>query len=228
MSKIKILVVEDEIELNKMICDFLKENGYQTFSETNGKSAITLLTKHTFDILLLDIMLPGADGNSVLKSIQGQSLPGVIMISAKNLESDKLKTFSAGADDYLTKPFSFHELDARIKALIRRLPIKRYSTNLIINESLKVDEGRRKIFLNDKELKLTFFQYNLFRNLILYPARVFSREELLNLEEDSSLAFDRTIDVQIKNIRKELGENFKLIETIRGVGYRYSPKSRHQ
>lgn len=217
----RILVIEDERELNLMVCDYLNGAGFLAEGVTDGDSALELIRDHSWDLLLLDIMLPGSDGFDILKAVEGLPVPGVILITARNLETDKLRAFSSGADDYLTKPFSLRELEARIRALLRRMPVQSDRISVIRSGPLELDLHTRRFFLDGEAVELTGFQFDLLQQMARWPGRVFSREELLEGAGSSgSDAFDRTVDVHIKNIRKRLGIHKKLIETVRGSGYR--------
>lgn len=221
---ISILVVEDEHDLNQMVCDFLRNAGYATTSAYNGREALDLLKNESWDILLLDVMLPEIDGFSILQQFPRDEspLPGVIMLTARNLEMDKLRGFARGADDYLTKPFSLFELHARIKSLLRRLPVG--GDSILRRDNLEIDFEKRQLFFHQQPIPLTTFQFDLITPMIKYPEKVFTREMLqASTGEMGRDSFDRTIDAHIKNIRKRFGEDRNWIETVRGVGYRFNP-----
>lgn len=221
----RVLVVEDERELNSMICDYLSDVGFEVKGLFTGEEAVAELAQNSWDVMLLDVMLPERDGFSVLRTIKDKFLPAVIMITARNLESDKLRAFSLGVDDYLVKPFSLAELEARIRAIIRRIPELRDTQNVITAGAIELDIPGYRITCNGRDVKVTLHQFEMVKRMALYPGRVITREQFLDIfGADSDEANHRTIDAHIKNIRVALGPDKHLVETVRGVGYRISDR----
>lgn len=217
----RILVVEDEYELNKMICDYLKEVGFEVKGLHSGEAALKEISVNTWDVMLLDVMLPERDGFSVLQEIKDKLLPAVIMITARNLESDKLRAFSLGVDDYMTKPFSLSELEARIRAIIRRIPELKKTQNVMVAGMIELDLPGYRVRCRGRNIRVTLHQFEMLKKMAIYPGRVITREQFLDIFNDSSDDANlRTIDAHIKNIRMALGPDKHLIETVRGVGYR--------
>lgn len=223
----RVLVVEDEKELNKMICDFLTSVGFFAKGIFDGSEVLPLVKRDLFDVVLLDLMLPNKDGFAVLRDLEGLTLPGVILLTARDFEADKLKAFKLGADDYITKPFSFVELEARIKALIRRLPNIADQDKIIRRAGIELDYRTRKATLDNKELELTTYQFELLALLVTFANRVVPREQIIQkINSNGSEISDRTVDAHIKNIRRILGNEKKdLIQTVYGVGYSFVDKS---
>lgn len=223
----KILVVDDE----KPIVDILKYNlekeGYRVVTAYSGDEALELVAQEAPDLILLDIMLPGKDGFTVCREIRaGQDTP-IIMLTAKELEVDKVLGLELGADDYVTKPFSAREVMARVKAILRREKTRKEAAekekNMIRAGSVVVDRDEVQVYNHDKPVELTLREYNLLVYLMLNPGRVFSRSQLLSQVWDYEYIGDeRTVDVTVRRLREKL-ENDPAkpdyIHTKRGVGY---------
>ncbi|MBN2651766.1 MAG: response regulator transcription factor [Spirochaetales bacterium] len=214
----KILVVEDEVELNKMVSDFLTNAGYLVSSIYSGENFNSEVLNFKPDLIVLDLMLPHKDGYSLLRDLRADNV-GVIIVSARNMENDKLLGFSLGSDDYLEKPFSLKELLARIKAILKRCksPI---SCTQDFSTRLKINEAQATIAHNGSTQTLTYLQLEILKMLVSNPKNIFSRAQLASA---LSIAEERTIDAHIKNIRKKLcsvGLGDALI-TVRNIGYKY-------
>ncbi|MBN2353250.1 MAG: response regulator transcription factor [Spirochaetales bacterium] len=232
--KTRVLVVEDEKKLNKMIADYLSALGYAVTSAFDGTDALAKAGRTAFDIAVLDIMIPGIDGLTLARRIRtSPDLPGglphdlpIIMLTARSGEGDKLMGLEIGADDYMTKPFSVRELEARIRAVLRRARPSREgpADGMIRYADLEMDVSRRSVRRGGERLALTPFQFDLLRRFLLSPGRVFSREELLEGSGDRNAeAYERTVDAHVKNLRRVIGAPPKAhsyIATVRGVGYR--------
>jgi DNA-binding response OmpR family regulator len=222
-----LLVVEDEKRLNTMILDYFSSLGYSTSGAHEGKEALRLLSESDFDLIILDLMLPGMDGFDVIRRIRGTSGIPIIMLTARSGEGDKLMGLELGADDYITKPFSMKELAARVRAVLRRTgreAQQQKPADLLRHRDLEMDMERRKFLRNGIEIPLTSLQFDMMKLLLSYPGRVFTRWELLDAAQEGAYeGYDRTVDVHIKNIRKVLEPDPskpRYIETVRGVGYR--------
>ncbi len=227
MNKIKILVAEDDKDIRDLIHFNLFKAGFEVFLADNGAQAVSLAKDKVPDVIILDIMMPKLDGISACKVIRNTTElegVGIIMLTAKGTDTDIVSGLDAGADDYITKPFSSQVLLARVHAIARR---KKYS-NLNTDKDdysfcgIKINAEFRTTFIDNKELELTFTEFELLRLLILSPGRVFSRSEIVDIIKGNNHAItDRSVDVQVVGLRKKMGEKGKLIETVWGVGYRF-------
>ncbi|MCH1554641.1 MAG: response regulator transcription factor [Pseudomonadales bacterium] len=225
MPKSLIAVIEDERDIQDMIAYNLQREGYEVVTAERGDEGLALVQDKRPDLIILDLMLPGLDGLSVCQSIRfdttTQEIP-IIVLSAKSEEADVVIGLGLGADDYMPKPFSPRELLARVKAVLRRGGNQQQKAeDTLVHEGLRVDLLRHQVFLNDEELRLTATEFGLLATLVEQPGRVFSREQLINrVLGERVVVIDRNIDVHIRSVRKKLGADSGLIETVRGVGYR--------
>ena len=216
-----IYCVEDDISISDLILYTLKSVGMKATSFKNGDDLFTSLNKEIPDLILLDIMLPGEDGISILNRLKNDGryadIP-VIMATAKGTEFEKVSCLDAGADDYLVKPFGMMEMVSRIKAVLRRYQ-KKNETIIKVND-IEINTSERKVYIGDKLIQLTLKEYELLLLLMQNTKIVFSREELLNLVWGTSfVGASRTIDVHIGSLRNKLGDSGKYIKTIHGIGY---------
>ncbi len=225
--KEKILIVDDEKDIVKMLDYNLKKEGYRTAVARDGDEAISLASKEHPDLVLLDLMLPGKDGLEVCKALKGEgktaSIP-IIMLTAKTQEADKIVGLELGADDYVTKPFSPRELIARIKAVLRRAHEKEKLPETLKVGGLAMDFSRISVTVKDKPVELTAKEFELLKTLIKARGRVLSRDYLL----DTIWGFDnameiqtRTVDVHIRTLRKKLKAESRRIVTVKNYGYRF-------
>ena len=225
--KEKILIVEDEKDIVKMLEYNLKKEGFTTFSVTDGDDALDSAVRHQPELIILDLMLPGMDGLEVCKALKSErktaSIP-VIMLTAKAQESDKIVGLELGADDYVTKPFSPRELIARIKAVLRRMKEKDKLPELLKVGDLVMDFSKISVSVKNKPVELTSKEFELLKTLIGAKGRVLSRDYLL----DNIWGFDhaieiqtRTVDVHIRTLRKKLKGEAKRIITVKNYGYRF-------
>lgn len=230
MSKEKVLIVDDEEHIVELLKFNLEACGYETVTAFNGLEAVRCAENERPNLILLDLMLPEIDGLEVCKRIRGNKElknTSIIMLTAKGEELDKILGLELGADDYITKPFSVRELIARVKAVLRR-------TNSESDESvyecpgLKMDFERHEVFVNANKVDLTLKEFELLCILIKNKGKILKREMLLEkIWGYEYIGETRTVDVHIRYLRKKIEEddkNPKFIETIRGVGYRFSPK----
>ena len=220
----KIFIIEDETSIIQLVQHNLEKEGLIVSSATNGNEGLKELKKFKPNLLLLDWMLPDFSGIEICKNIRKDSnfknLP-IIMLTAKGEEEDKIKGLDSGVDDYLTKPFSFNELFARIKAVLRRSDPKLVSDNLEF-EDLKLDRNEKRVFRNEKEIKLGPTEFRLLEFFLTNPKRVYSRDQILeNVWPNNINVESRTIDVHIRRLRKSINlKNQKeLIRTVRSSGY---------
>jgi two-component system phosphate regulon response regulator PhoB len=226
VAKTRVLVVEDEKDIRDLFEYNLVKHGYQVTAVTSGEEALQRLDSATFDLVLLDIMLPGLDGLDVCRKLkydpQSSSMP-VVILTAKNEDTDIVAGLELGADDYIVKPFSPNVLIARIRAVLRRKQeqIGDDSASLTVHE-LTIDPQRFSVTFRGRSIVLSSTEFRLLHILARKPGWVFSRDQIVNaLHGDDYPVTDRSIDVQIVGLRRKLGEAGKFIQTIRGVGYRF-------
>lgn len=223
----KILIVDDEIEILNMLTAYLTYYQYDVIKAQDGKKALQEFYTQQPDLVLLDWMLPDMDGITILKEMQKEKNTPVIMLTAKVKEEDLIQGMSNGADDYITKPFSPKELVVRIEALLRRVyPNGKEKYITTVDHYLKIDEKNHLIYVNQKETKFTAFQYDLLLLFMKNPKRIFTREELIVFTKGIEFqGLDRTIDSHIKNIRQKIEpypKEPRWIETVHGKGYRFN------
>ena len=227
MSKPLVVVVEDEADIQDVIAYNLKRDGYEVLTASRGDEGLSLIQAKMPDLVILDLMLPGIDGLSICQQLRAdprtKSLP-IIILSAKEEEADVVIGLGFGADDYVPKPFSPRELLARVKAVLRRSSSQEtVKQDQIRRGELIIDIDRHQASLRGIGIKLTATEFKLLTVLASHPGRAFSREQLLNrVVGDAVVVVDRNIDVHIRSVRKKLGDQTGLIETVRGVGYRFA------
>lgn len=226
MADNKILVVDDEEDILELVRYNLAREGYRVVCAASGEQALNKAGAETFDLILLDLMLPGIDGLEVAKKLKNKPetrhIP-IIMLTAKGEEADIVTGLELGADDYVTKPFSPRILLARVKAVIRRKMLEEVDDSSIIQiYELEIDPGRRKVLAKGSHVELTFTEFQILYLLARRPGWVFTRFKIVDLiRGDDYPVTDRSVDVQIVGLRKKLGPCGKYIETVRGVGYRF-------
>lgn len=219
----KILIVDDEEGIRKVIKEYCDNENYETDEAENGKKALDKLKNNNYDILVLDIMMPEMDGFSMLKELPEDKKIPTIVLSARGEEYDKLSGFDLGIDDYVTKPFSPKELIARIKAISNRLNKK--ITNIYKYKDLELNYPSHTVKIKDKELNLTPKEFDILTYFIKNKDLAVSREQLLsNVWGYDFYGDDRTVDTHIKMLRNNLGEYRDNITTVRGIGYKYVEK----
>ena len=226
-----ILVIEDEPDINKTISYNLLTEGFEPISVYNLLEADHWIQSNSPDLILLDLMLPDGSGLDFCKRIKSKNkfnnIP-IIILTAKDDEVDKVVGFELGADDYVTKPFSVRELILRIKAILKRKTISSHSENVDSNKSkefgkLKIDADSHEVFIDNNEIILTALEFKLLKHLVDRRGRVQTRDQLLSdVWGYSAQITTRTVDTHVKRLREKLGIMGKHVETIRGVGYRFS------
>ncbi|MEE4314801.1 MAG: response regulator transcription factor [Desulfofustis sp.] len=232
MGKITILIVEDEAAIQQLVSYNLIKAGFHVTCADSGEEALECLLREDIDCVLLDLMLPGMSGLEVCEAIRGknsrhgQHIP-IIMLTAKGEEEDVVSGLDYGADDYITKPFSPKVLIARIKAVLRRGFEKSQAETdddqgVIILDDLEINKGRHEVRIGTEQLHLTMTEFGILALLAGKPGWVFTRQQII----DSVRGYDflitpRAIDVQVFGLRKKLGSSGRMIETVRGVGYRF-------
>jgi len=225
--KEKILIVDDEKDIVKMLDYNLKKEGFRTISADDGEDALDLSAREHPDLIILDLMLPGLDGLEVCKSLKKAdktALIPIIMLTAKTKEADKIVGLELGADDYMTKPFSPRELVARVKAVLRRVKEKDKLPEIVEIGDLTIDFSKISVSVKGKPVELTAKEFELLRTLLKVKGRVLSRDYLL----DTIWGFDhaveiqtRTVDVHIRTLRKKMKSEAKRIVTVKNYGYRF-------
>ena len=217
----KILLVEDEIDLNNVVTRYLKKNGYSVDSVLDGEEALDYLEYSEYDLVILDIMMPKVDGFEVIKKLRDKgNHTSVLMLTARDSADDKVKGLDLGADDYIVKPFDFNELMARIRAVVRRK--YGHSSNKLVIGDLILDTSEKSVTRAGKQIELTGKEYEVLEYLMQSKNRILSRDQIkehvwdFDYEGDSNI-----IDVLIKNIRKKIDieDGKQIIYTKRGLGY---------
>jgi two-component system alkaline phosphatase synthesis response regulator PhoP len=223
MPKTKILIIDDEQSIQKLVSAYLRPEGYEVYTASDGTSGLKAARTYKPDLVVLDIMLPGMDGVELLSQLRRESDVYVIMLTAKAEETDKIVGLSVGADDYVTKPFSPRELVARIKAALRR----QYSDsslrdrNVLVFRHVRIDTGSRQVWVDDREIELTAIEFDLLKTLAEHRGMVLSREQLLEKVWGHDFFGEiRVVDVHLGHIRGKLGGEGYIV-TVRGVGYRF-------
>jgi len=221
-TKQRILLVEDEINIAKIVREYLLKEGFEVLHEASGLKALEMINAQAFDLLLLDLMLPGLSGLEICKAVRQHSAVPIIMLTARVDEIDRLIGLEMGADDYICKPFSPREVVARVKAVLRR---HQHGFTDQKNEAiLEIDAAAFVVRVKSQLLDLTPSEFKLLSSLAARPGHVLSRAQLLDALSDEKDVFDRTVDSHIKNLRKKLSLFFpdqEIIQTIYGVGYRF-------
>ena len=225
MSKEKILVVDDEQDLVKLIRYHLEKDGYKVLSASNGEDALFLSRKERPELVILDLMLPGIDGLDVCKRLKADpelANTAIVMLTAKGEEVDITLGLKLGADDYVTKPFSPKELVARVQAVLRRSKISSATKDYIEIEGITINTYKHEVKVKNETVPLTLTEFKLLHQLASKPGRVFTRDQLLDAVSGSeTFVIDRTVDVHIASLRKKLKTYASRIVTIRGIGYKF-------
>lgn len=228
MEPARILIVDDEAPIVDLVCAYLRQDGFQLATASNGSVALAEAQRFRPDLVVLDVLLPDVDGLEICRRLHQQMDVGVLMVSARAEEVDRLMGLGAGADDYLTKPFSPRELVARVKAILRRIrPIANTASPDVLSfATVEIDVERREVRRQGRQIELTPLEFQLLRVLASSPGRVFTREQLLQrIWGDDFFGTDRVVDVHIGLLRRKLEVDPRLhqpIQTVRGVGYRFS------
>ena len=221
-----ILIIEDEPDINELLVISLEKNGYTVSKSFDGESGLKIARRSIPDLILLDLMLPGINGLDVCKLIKSQDDTSgirIIMITALSQENDIVKGLEIGANDYITKPFSIKVLNARIESVLRRNTLSNdYISDSILIENIQITPRTRTVKIAKDILDLTFTEFQILFLLASHPGWVFTRYQIIDkIRGDNYPVTDRSVDFQIVGLRKKMGSKGKLIETIRGVGYRF-------
>ena len=224
-----ILVVEDDSDIRELISFNLKNEGHQVFEAKDGEAGIDKARKKLPDLILLDLMLPGIQGLDVcriIKSDQETKETPIIMVTALGQEEDIVKGLETGADDYITKPFSIKVLIARVNAVLKRsIEVGEDKSKDILINGINIKTRSREVWVNKNPINdLTFSEFQILYLLAGHPGWVFTRYQIIDkIRGDNYPVTDRSVDFQIVGLRKKLGDAGKLIKTVRGVGYRFTP-----
>ena len=223
-----ILVVDDNASIRTLVRDYLSEQGLRVVTADNGQNALFTARQEKPDLILLDIMMPEMDGYQFVTTYRKESETPIILLTAKLEETDKVLGLELGADDYITKPFGMRELLARIRAVLRRVGADVVQPATLKVANITLDHDTRQVRVDSESVTLTPSEFDLLAALMTSPGRVFSRADLLiKLQGTSFAGIERTIDVHVRNLRTKIEPdpaNPRYIETVFGVGYRFSVK----
>ncbi len=223
MDAIKILVVDDEARMRKLVKDFLVKDGFEVLEAANGEEAVDIFfDEKNIELIILDVMMPKLDGWGVCREIRQYSKVPIIMLTAKSAEKDELLGFELGVDQYISKPFSPKILVARVEAILRR-------TNALDDQSIevggiKIDKSAHEVYVDGKKLELSFKEFELLTYFVENKGIALSREKILNNVWNYDYYGDaRTIDTHVKKLRSKMGSKGDCIKTIWGMGYKFEP-----
>ena len=220
-----VLIADDEAQIREILRIYFEKEGFKVVEAADGAAAIIQVQASKPDIVVLDIMMPVLDGLEVCRQVRKISDIPIIMLTAKDEDDDRILGLEIGADDYITKPFSVKEIDARIQSVIRRtsgLSDAIQGDDRVKRGNIRIDRNKYEVFKNDKKVELTLSEFRILLKIFDQPNKVHTREELMQeISNDKEKADLRTIDVHIRNIRKKLeADSEDYIETVRGIGYR--------
>ncbi|HEX9352167.1 MAG TPA: response regulator transcription factor [Gaiellaceae bacterium] len=222
-----VLVVDDEPTIREIVAGYLKRDGYRTLEAADGNRARELLERDPPDLVVLDVMLPGADGLELCRWIRSRSRLPVIMLTARGEESDRIVGLELGADDYVTKPFSPRELAARVRTVLRRAEPEAVSEERLSFNGLVIDSATREVTKKGTPLRLTAREFDFLWFVASHPRRVFSREQIMRRVWGYSSALDTgTVTVHVRRLREKIEDQPsrpRHLETVWGVGYRFTP-----
>lgn len=216
----QLLVVEDEKKLRVLIRDFFTIKGYEVAEAKNGEEALWQVQQKGFDVIFLDVMMPGMDGMEVCQKVREKRDTPIIFLTAVYDEESKLKGYKCGADDYVTKPFSLEVLFAKTEALVNRYRGRTGQTQMLQSEFLSMDTKRRVVFIEGKEYTLVTKEYEILKMFLENKGQVITRQQILDRVWGMEyFGYDRTVDTHIKKLRKALGKAAKPLQTVYKAGY---------
>jgi two-component system response regulator CpxR len=224
---VRILVIDDDVELCGLLAEFLRKEGFSVDSEHNGARGLDRALRGECNLVVLDVMLPELDGFEVLRRLRQRSQAPVLMLTARGEDVDRIVGLELGADDYLPKPFNPRELSARIRAILRRVEAKPagLEPRLEVNDVV-LDPATREVACDGRNVELTTFEFDILHLLMRAAGRVLTRDALMEqIYERKATPYDRSIDMHISHLRKKLESNRALIKTVRGVGYQFLKSS---
>jgi two-component system, OmpR family, alkaline phosphatase synthesis response regulator PhoP len=221
-----VLVVEDEIEIARVVRDYLDNAGFEVIVVGDGGSALSSVRSSKPDLLVLDLGLPGRDGLDVAREIRRWSNTPIVMLTARGDETDRVVGLELGADDYVVKPFSPKELVARIRAVLRRTRAAQRGAEILRAADVEVDTGKMRVTVAGRPVELTPTEFQLLSTLVAEPGRVFTRGQLLDAVHGVAIeSYERAIDAHVKNIRRKIEPepgSPRYLLTVHGVGYRFA------
>ena len=218
----KLLIVDDEFRIRELIKKYALYEGYEVFEAENGQEAINICRINSFDLIVMDIMMPHVDGFTACKEIRKTSSTPIIMLSALGEEYDRIRGFETGVDDYVVKPFSPKELMLRINAVLKRSGADKTTSDKFVYKGLSVDFSARIVTIDDKRVEMTPKEYDLFFFIVKNKGLALTREMLISkVWGYDFFGDDRTLDTHVKLLRKSLGSYANMVVTLRGVGYRF-------
>ncbi len=225
MSK-AILIIDDDQKLNDLLSEYLGKNNLKTTSALSGADGLVKLKNNHYDLIILDVMLPGMDGFETMKHIRKDYETPIVMLTARGEVTDKIVGLELGADDYLPKPFEPRELLARIQSVLRRSELKLKKNENINLKNLLVDQNKRAAYYHGKDMELTSTEYELLLLFVSHNGKVLSRDEIMQDTRGISwMSFDRSVDVMVSRLRNKFkslgGKNDKVIKTVHSVGYMF-------
>jgi two-component system response regulator CpxR len=222
---VKILVIDDDVELCGLLKEFLQREGFQVDAAHDGKAGLEKTAKDAPDLIVLDVMLPGMDGFEILRRLRHEGRIPVLMLTARGEDVDRIVGLELGADDYLAKPFNPRELAARIRAILRRMEPRPTDSRVEVN-GVTLDPGSREVVQDGKHVDLTTVEFDILEHLMRSAGRVLSRDALMEaLYNRKATAFDRSMDMHISHLRRKLEGERTLIKTVRGIGYQFCRSS---
>ena len=218
----KILLIDDDAELCSLLVEFLLREGFSLECEHEGTRGLDRALHGGFDVVILDVMLPGLDGFEILRRLRAESRIPVLMLTARGEDMDRISGLEMGADDYLAKPFNPRELVARIRAILRRLERPPSPEGPLEVNGVRIVPGTREVSANGRKIEVTTFEFDILERLMQSAGKVVSRDDLMeHLYNRKATAFDRSVDMHISHLRKKLETGQPIIKTIRGVGYQF-------
>jgi len=217
----RLLIVDDDTELCSLLKEFLQREGFTVECVHDGRNGLEKAKQNSFDLIVLDVMLPGLDGFELLKQLRMESRVPVLMLTARGEDVDRIVGLELGADDYLPKPFNPRELSARVKAILRRTEAKGNRGRMEVN-GVVLDPGTREVTCDGKPIEVTTLEFDILEQLMRNAGRVVSRDGLMeSLYNRKATPFDRSIDMHVSHLRRKLEGDRPVIKTIRGVGYQF-------
>lgn len=217
----RLLIVDDDVELCALLEEFLEREGYSVQCVHEGQGGLEQAQQGGYDLIVLDVMLPGLDGFEILKRLRTESRVPVLMLTARGQDVDRIVGLELGADDYLPKPFNPRELVARVKAILRRTEAKTNRGRVEVN-GVVLDPGTREVTCDGKPVEVTTLEFDILEQLMRNAGHVVSRDGLMeNLYNRKATPFDRSIDMHVSHLRRKLEGVRPVIKTIRGVGYQF-------
>jgi two-component system response regulator CpxR len=218
---VRILIVDDDEELAGLLSELLAREGFRVDMQHDGVKGLAAALAGGYDLMVLDVMLPGMDGFEILRRVRRESRLPVLMLTARGEDEDRIIGLELGADDYLPKPFNTRELVARVRAIMRRLEERRPGIKFEVN-GISIDPGTRDVTRDGTPVEVTTFEFDILETLMRAAGRVVSRDDLMEeLYGRKATPFDRSVDMHISHLRKKLEGDKPLIKTVRGVGYQF-------